>query len=167
MTHPLCNINALFCWPWKSWSLEPCCLNMITVLIFDVSFITWASLVAQMVKNLPAMWETWVWSLSWEDLLEEGMAIHSSILAWRIPMDRGAWWGTVHGVTKSWTWLSNLYCCYCVHHLEMWLLHGLYMDWTTVGNRDISLSRCLQRNAEYYFPKVSKCRPFQRQRWTR
>ena len=46
---------------------------------------TWASLVAQMVKKLPAMWETWVWSLGWEDPLEEGMATHSSILAWRIP----------------------------------------------------------------------------------
>ena len=42
-------------------------------------------------------------SLDWEDPLEEGMATHSSILAWRIPMDRGAWWATVHGVTKSWT----------------------------------------------------------------
>ena len=52
----------------------------------------WASLVAQTVKNLPAMWETWVWSLGWEDPLEEGMATHSSILAWRIPMDSGAWW---------------------------------------------------------------------------
>ena len=53
---------------------------------------SWASLVTQMVKNLPAMWETWVRSLGWEDPLEEGMAIPSSILAWRIPMDRGAWW---------------------------------------------------------------------------
>jgi len=44
-----------------------------------------ASVVAQMVKNLPAMWETWVQSLGWEDPLEEGMATHSSILAWRIP----------------------------------------------------------------------------------
>ena len=44
----------------------------------------WASLVAQLVKNLPAMRETWVRFLSWEDPLEEGMAIHSSILAWRI-----------------------------------------------------------------------------------
>ena len=43
------------------------------------------SLVAQMVRNLPAMWETWVGSLGWEDLLEKGMATHSSILAWRIP----------------------------------------------------------------------------------
>ena len=39
--------------------------------------------------------------LGWEDPLEEGMAIHSSILAWRIPMDRGAWWATVHGVAQS------------------------------------------------------------------
>ena len=44
-----------------------------------------ASLVAQMVKNLPAMWETQVRSLSWEDPLEKEMATHSSILAWRIP----------------------------------------------------------------------------------
>ena len=41
--------------------------------------------------------------LGWEDTLEEGMATHSSILAWRIPMDRGTWWATVHGVTKSLT----------------------------------------------------------------
>ena len=45
----------------------------------------WASLVAQTVKNLPAMQETWVQSLGWKDPLEEGMATHSSILAWRIP----------------------------------------------------------------------------------
>ena len=49
----------------------------------------WASLVAQMVKNLPAMWETWVRSLGWEDPLEEGMATHSSILAWRISWTEG------------------------------------------------------------------------------
>ena len=46
---------------------------------------SWASLVAQLVKNLPAMWETWVRSLGWEDPLEKEMATHSSILAWRIP----------------------------------------------------------------------------------
>ena len=49
-----------------------------------------SSLVAQKVNTLPAMRETWVQSLGWEDPLEEGMATHSSILAWRIPMDRGA-----------------------------------------------------------------------------
>ena len=46
---------------------------------------SWASLVAQIVKNLPALWETWVCSLGWEDPLEKGMATHSSILVWRIP----------------------------------------------------------------------------------
>ena len=49
----------------------------------------------------------WVQSLGWEDLLEEDMATHSSILAWRIRMDRGAWWATVHGVAKSQTRLSD------------------------------------------------------------
>ena len=64
-------------------------------------------LVAQMVKNPPAMQETWVQSWGWEDPLEEGMATHSSILAWRIPVDRGAWRATAHSVTKSWTQLSD------------------------------------------------------------
>ena len=41
--------------------------------------------------------------MGWEDPLEESMSTHSSILAWRIPIDRGAWWATVHEVTKSWT----------------------------------------------------------------
>ena len=67
---------------------------------------------AQSVKNPPAMQEmqkTWVWSLGWEDTLKEGMATSSSILAWRIAMDRGEWCVTVHGVAKSKTqlkWLS-------------------------------------------------------------
>ena len=68
---------------------------------------SWAYLVAQTVKNPPAVRETWVQSLGWEEPLEEGMATHSSILAWRIPKDRGAQRATVHGVTKSRTWLSN------------------------------------------------------------
>ena len=50
-----------------------------------------ASLVAQLIKNPPAMQETWVQSLGWEDPLEEEMATYFSILAWRIPVDRGAW----------------------------------------------------------------------------
>ena len=66
-----------------------------------------ASLVAQMVKNLPAVWETWVQSLCREEPLEEGMATQSSILAWSIPMDRGAWRATVHGVAQRRTRLSN------------------------------------------------------------
>ena len=60
-----------------------------------------ASLIAQLVKNLPAKRETWVWSLGWEDPLEKGKATHSSVLAWRIPWT---------GVTKSQTQLSNFKC---------------------------------------------------------
>ena len=52
-------------------------------------------------KNLPAMWNTWVRSLGWEDAPEKGMETHSGILAWKIPTDRGACWATVHGVTES------------------------------------------------------------------
>ena len=59
----------------------------------------WASLVAQTVKKQPAMWETWVQSLGWEDQLEKGMATHSHIFAWRIPMDRGTWWVAIQGIT--------------------------------------------------------------------
>ena len=62
---------------------------------------SWDSLGAQMVKNPPAMQEAWVLSLGWEDPLEEGMATHPSIIAWRIPMDRGAWWAPVCRVTES------------------------------------------------------------------
>ena len=71
---------------------------------------SWAFLVAQTVKNLPALREVWVQSMGWEDPLEEGMATYSSILAWRIPRDRGAWWAAVHGVSKSQTQLSDQAC---------------------------------------------------------
>ena len=64
---------------------------------------SWASLVAQMVKNPPAMQETWIRSLGWDDPLKEGLATHFNILAWRIFMDRGA----RHGVKKSQTWLRD------------------------------------------------------------
>ena len=72
-------------------------------LSLKVKDIPWASLVAQMVKNLPVMQKSQVQSLSQEDALEKAMATQSSTLAWRIPMDRGTWQATVHGVTKSQT----------------------------------------------------------------
>ena len=74
-----------------------------------------------MVKNPPAIWEIWVRSLGQEDPLEEGMAAHSSTLAWRIPMDRGAWRAAVPGVTKSRTRLSD-----CAQHMPKvaWALRG-------------------------------------------
>ena len=62
-----------------------------------------ASLVAQMVNNPPVMQETWVRSLGQEDPPKEEMTTHSSLLAWRISMDRGAWRATVHGVAKNQT----------------------------------------------------------------
>ena len=62
---------------------------------------------AQMVESLPATQETRVQSLGQEDPLQKGMATHSRILAWRIPMDRAAWPGTVRGVAKSRTRLSD------------------------------------------------------------
>ena len=65
------------------------------------------SLVAQMVKCLPTMLGAWVRFLGQEDLLEKEMATHSSTLAWKNPMDRGAWWATVHGVANSRTQLSD------------------------------------------------------------
>ena len=54
---------------------------------------------AQLVKNPPAMWETWVRSLGWEDPLEEGMATHPSIIAWRVPTGRLA--NSAPGVAES------------------------------------------------------------------
>ena len=62
------------------------------------------SLLCLPVKEMQKMQ---VWSLGWEDALEEEMATHSSILAWKNSMDRGAWWATVHGFAKSWTRLST------------------------------------------------------------
>ena len=81
-------------------------LKILTAALFVVKnccnlAIEGASLVAQLVKNLPAMQETLVQFLGWEDSLEEGMSIHSSILPWRIPMVRGAWQAIVYGFTKS------------------------------------------------------------------
>ena len=62
----------------------------------------WTSLVVQLVKNLPAVQETWVRSLGCGDTLGKGMATHSSILAWRTPWTEETCWAIVHGVAKSW-----------------------------------------------------------------
>ena len=64
-------------------------------------YLTRTSFVAQSVKNLPAVQETWVPPLGWEDPLEKGMATHSSILAWKIPWTEEPGGATVHGVSKS------------------------------------------------------------------
>ena len=69
---------------------------------------TWASLMAQLVKNLPAMQETRVQSLGWEDPLEKEMATRSGILAWKIPWTEEPGRATVHGVAKSQTLSRSL-----------------------------------------------------------
>ena len=82
-----------------------CLFNLLYFWIF-VLIIHRASLVAQMVKNLPAMQETLVWSLGWEDPLKKGMATHSSTLAWRIPWTEQP--GRLQSMgSQSQTWLSN------------------------------------------------------------
>ena len=73
----------------------------------SITKLEWASLVAQMVKNLPAMQETWVQSLGQKDPLEKGMATQSSTLAWRIPWREQPGRLQSMGVAKSWTRLSN------------------------------------------------------------
>ena len=86
---------------WERWCLEFAFqVRLCSLISYD--FISRAALVAQMVKHLPARQETRVQSLGWEDPLEKEMATHSTILAWRIPMDRGARQATtVHGIAKS------------------------------------------------------------------
>ena len=75
-----------------------------------------------MVKNPPGMWETWVQSLGWEDPLEEGMDTHSSILAWGIPKDWGAWQTAVHRVTENQTELTKhntaVFCDMAMLHFD-------------------------------------------------
>ena len=66
----------------------------------------WATLIAQMVENLPVMHETWLQSLGGKDHLEKEMVTHS-FSSLENPMDRGTSWATVRGVTKSWTLLSD------------------------------------------------------------
>ena len=119
---PLIFLLVQVCWKWGFW-VAHLVKNPPAMQETLVQFLGWEGplkkggatnssilelpLVGQMVKNPPAMQETWIWSLGWEDPLEEGMAFQSSTLAWRIPMDRGGWWATVHGAAKSWTRLSD------------------------------------------------------------
>ena len=80
------------------------------------------------VKNPPAMQGILVRFLGWEDPLEEGIATHSSFHAWRIPVDRGAWWAMVMGsqrVGHDWKTNHNTYCFCDIHHIILWWVMGL------------------------------------------
>ena len=85
------------------------CIHVIPFFAF-YCYLSWASLVAQIVKSCQQCRRPG-FDLGWEDPLEEDMATHSNILAWRIPMDRGAWRATVHVVARSWTQLSTAQSC--------------------------------------------------------
>ena len=96
---------------------------------------------AQLVKTPPATWETWVWSLGWEDPLEKGKATHSSILAWRIPWTP---WTVQSMGSQSRTWLS--------------LSHGNSLFWTSLmaqGSPD-GKSLCQQCRRPYLDPWIGK-----------
>ena len=97
---------------------------------------TQASQIAKQVKNPPAMQETPVPFLGWEDTLE-GMAIHSSILAWRIPLDRGAWRTTVHGVVKSQTQLN-------MHARARTHTHTPFLSYPSEAKHEFTTTHCYQ-----------------------
>ena len=101
-----------------------------------------ASLVAQMIKNLPARRETWVQSLGWEDPLKEGMATHSSVLAWRIPIETGAWQPTAHMFSKSRTQLSDL--------KDGWvqMCEALWMEMDTIAHGSPVWGKCLRKRKD-------------------
>ena len=119
-------------------------LNRIYGLLWLASF-TWhnvfkvlswrTSLLAQTVKSLPALWETQVWSLGHENPLEKEMAIHSSILAWKIPWTEKP----VHGVAKSWTQPSDFTWCFNNKDLDFFLPSFLFLDWITFHYMAVSL----------------------------
>ena len=94
-----------------------------------------ASLVAQTVKNLPAVRETWVWSLGWEDPLDEGMAAHSSILAWKIP------WTEEPGGIQS-TGSQRVRRDGVTAHRKSWVIIPLHITWPQFNDPAASL-KCL------------------------
>ena len=91
-------------------------------------------MVAQMIKNLPVLQETWVRSLGQEDLLEKVMATHSTILAWRIPWTEESSGLQSHGVAKSWTQLSNFTFTFHFNVLEKEMAtHSSVLAWRITG----------------------------------
>ena len=86
---------------------EACGLVIYGLYYVEICFFYGASLVAQLITNLPAMEEIPVQFLGWEYPLEKDVATHSGILAWTIPMDRGAWWSTANGGSKNGSGLSD------------------------------------------------------------
>ena len=131
---------------------------------------SWASLVVQAGKNPPAMRETWVWSLGWEDPLEEGTATHFSILAWRIPMDRGAWWAAAHRVKRvGHNWATK-------HSTEIHTIQNDEINESVQSNMDIKIIKVgINLPFRYTFwnsfsysgkPTTSDCKMEEKCRWS-
>ena len=97
--------------------------------------LSWASLVTQRLKRLPAMWETWVRSLGWKDYLEKEMATPLQYSCLENPMDRGAWWATVHGVTKSRTQLTDF--TFTFSHFQSKIWHNYIMEYSEIAFKKI------------------------------
>ena len=115
---------------------------------------SWASLVVQSVKNLPAMHEAWVWPLGWEDPPKEGTATYFSILAWGIPVDRGVWRAIVHGSqTAGHNWVAkystpptvdfkegillNVYLLYLIHWMSFLIDFFKYFSYRYIWQTQI------------------------------
>ena len=121
----------------------------------------WVFLVAQELKNFLEMQETWVQSLGWEVPLEENMATHFSVLAWRIPMDRGSWLATVHGWGhKDLDTTDQL----STHFYIKWLSARLWLGRKTEAGRRLYLcqSPCVQipENQALLLHRTAKVSPF-------
>ena len=122
----------------------------------------------------PAVREIWLPSLDWEDPLEEDMAIHSSMLAWRIPMDRGTWQAIVHGVAKSWTWLSNFHFhfAFSLHQSALMILfrtvsflsleNSLWQAWSKVWRRQWHPTPVLLPGKSHGWRSLVGCSPWGR-----
>ena len=124
-----------------------CAINVRHECNCSLPSIYWASLVAQLVKNPPAMWESWVRSLGWKDPLENRKGTQSCILAWRIP------WTTVHRIAKSQTQLSNFH----FNSISYWwsfssiISHPLsLLQSVTVLTCSLSASPCMPAVVLYY-----------------
>ena len=100
------------------------------------------------------MRETWVLSLGWEDPLEEGMTTHSSIFAWKVPMDRGAWCTTVHRVAKSWPELKQ----FITHAQRKFTFEKLKDQWKSWISGIQELTQIMVLNCKHH---ISCLRPFQ------
>ena len=141
---------------------QRCLINYINTIALGTS------LVAQMVKNLPALQETWVWLLGGEDPLEKEMATHSSSHYLENSMDRGAWWATVHGVTKSQNdWVPNTFTHTYTHthtrihtHITSTLEHNFMMCSPDPIWKILCLLLILYSSFDFYLLFRNKCYQF-------